>query len=285
MSVHDDEKKHQKCMDGLEKLFATDAIDLKGKQYLQVVDRVNLFRYHYGMAYAIDTEILADDGKRVLMVASVKDNDGRVVGKGYAEEIRNVGPINRTSAVENCETSAIGRALANIGLAGNEYASAFEMENIPNKEKAKASQEKAKVSQEKLKDSQKKVEAIKQELHPEDVKMIETTTKLLVDSIEGSSLDGLKENYALNKVVVESWKDKYSKFYERYTTQITSIILSHIDLETITTDDGLREHWASHKEMLKHWQNQCPEVYEDVEKAFKDKAKELKKANKESDSE
>ncbi len=157
MSVHDDEKKHQKCMDGLEKLFATDAIDLKGKQYLQVVDRVNLFRYHYGMAYTIDTEILADDGTRVLMVASIKDNDGRVVGKGYAEEIRNAGPVNRTSAVENCETSAIGRALANIGLAGNEYASAFEMGNIESKEKAK-------VSQEKLKDSQKKVQAIQSEV-------------------------------------------------------------------------------------------------------------------------
>jgi len=240
MSVHDDEKKHQKCMDGLEKLFATDAIDLKGKQYLQVVDRVNLFRYHYGMAYAIDTEILADDGKRVLMVAFVKDNDGRVVGKGYAEEIRNVGPVNRTSAIENCETSAIGRALANIGLAGNEYASAFEMGNIENKEKAK-------VSQEKLKDSQKKVEAIqsevekqpakKEEPHPEDVKMIETTAEILVKSLEGSSLDGLRETWASNKVVLESWKDQYQEIYER------------------------------------------------VEKAFKDKAEELKKAGKESDSE
>tara|TARA_R100000388_G_scaffold63836_1_gene46571 strand:- start:929 stop:1507 length:579 start_codon:yes stop_codon:yes gene_type:complete len=192
------------------------------------------------MAYAIDTEILADDGKRVLMVAFVKDNDGRVVGKGYAEEIRNVGPVNRTSAIENCETSAIGRALANIGLAGNEYASAFEMGNIENKEKAK-------VSQEKLKDSQKKVEAIqsevekqpakKEEPHPEDVKMIETTAEILVKSLEGSSLDGLRETWASNKVVLESWKDQYQEIYER------------------------------------------------VEKAFKDKAEELKKAGKESDSE
>ena len=163
MSVHDQSKKHQTCMDSLEKLIAEDAIELKGKQYLQVVHRVNLFRYHYGMAYTIDTEILADDGKRVLMVAYVKDNDGRVVGKGHAEEIRNAGPVNRTSAIENCETSAIGRALANIGLAGNEYASAFEMGNIENKEKAK-------VSQEQLEASKKKVDANKKqdEEHPVD---------------------------------------------------------------------------------------------------------------------
>ena len=295
MSVHDQSKKHQTCMDSLEKLIAEDAIELKGKQYLQVVHRVNLFRYHYGMAYTIDTEILADDGKRVLMVAYVKDNDGRVVGKGHAEEIRNAGPVNRTSAIENCETSAIGRALANIGLAGNEYASAFEMGNIASKEEAVTSQEKAKVSQEQLEASKKKVEAIqnkvekqpakKQEPHPEDVKMIETTAEILVKSLEGSSLDGLKENWASNKMVVESWKDQYSEFYERYTTQITSIMLSHIDLKTITTDDSLREHWASHKEMLKHWRNQCPEVYEGVEKAFKDKAEELKNGGKENDGE
>lgn len=241
MSVHDDEKKHQKCMDGLEKLFATDAIDLKGKQYLQVVDRVNLFRYHYGMAYTIDTEILADDGTRVLMVASIKDNDGRVVGKGYAEEIRNAGPVNRTSAVENCETSAIGRALANIGLAGNEYASAFEMGNIESKEKAK-------VSQEKLKDSQKKVQAIQSEVekqsakkvaepHPDDIKMIETTAEILIQSLEGSTLDGLRGNWASNKDVINSWK------------------------------------------------NQHPEIYERVEKAYKDKAKEIEATNKESNNE
>lgn len=248
MSVHDDETKHQTCMKGLEQI---EGIDISRGQttikYLKVVERVNLFRYHYGMSYSIESEVVVDDGKRVLMVASVKDNDGRVVGKGYAEEIRNAGPVNKTSAIENCETSAIGRALANIGLAGNEYASAFEMENIPNKEEAKASQEKAKVSQEKLEDSKKKVKAIqsevekqpekKEEPHPEDVKLVETTAEILVKSLEGSSLDGLRKTWASNKVVLESWKDQYQEIYER------------------------------------------------VEKAFKDKAEELKKASEESDSE
>ena len=65
-------------MDGVTKLLAENAIDLKGKQYLQVVHRVNLFRENYGLAYTIDTEILVDDGKRVLMVAYIKDNDGKI---------------------------------------------------------------------------------------------------------------------------------------------------------------------------------------------------------------
>jgi hypothetical protein len=224
MSSVNEIKKHQECMEGVTKLLTENAINLKGKEYLQVVHRVNLFRENYGLAYTIDTEILADDGKRVLMVAYIKDNDGRVIGKGHAEEIRNVGPVNRTSAVENCETSAIGRALANIGLAGNEYASAFEIGNIDNKEKAKASQEEAEKAS---------VNEVA-EPHPDDIKMIETTAEILLESLEGSTLDGLRENWASNKQVLDSWK------------------------------------------------NQHPEIYERVEKAYKNKAKEIEAKNKES---
>lgn len=178
-------------------MLADNAIDLKGKQYLQVVHRVNLFRESYGLAYSIETEILVDDGTRVLMVAYIKDNDGRVVGKGHAEEIRNAGPVNRTSAIENCETSAIGRALANIGLAGNEYASAFEMENIPNKEKAKASQDKAK----KVADE-------------EENRMILTAHKLLTVSVEGADdLRTMRNNWKEHKEALHIMQEKYPDMY------------------------------------------------------------------------
>ena len=197
MSVHDQSKKHQACMEGVTRLLADNAIDLKGKQYLQVVHRVNLFRESYGLAYSIEPEILVDDGTRVLMVAYIKDADGRVVGKGHAEEIRNAGPVNRTSAIENCETSAIGRALANIGLAGNEYASAFEMENIPNKEKAKASQDKAK----KVSDD-------------EENKMILSVHKLLTVSVEGTDdLSTMRNNWKANKEALHIMQEKYPDMY------------------------------------------------------------------------
>ena len=197
MSVHDQSKKHQACMEGVTRLLADNAIDLKGKQYQQVVHRVNLFRESYGLAYSIETEILVDDGTRVLMVAYIKDADGRVVGKGHAEEIRNAGPVNRTSAIENCETFAFGRALANIGLAGNEYASAFEMENIPNKEKAKASQDKAK----KVADD-------------EENKMILTVHKLLTVSVEGTDdLSTMRNNWKANKEALHIMQEKYPDMY------------------------------------------------------------------------
>jgi hypothetical protein len=68
------------------------------------------------------------------MKAEIIDKDGRTIATGYAEEHRTASQINRTSALENCETSAIGRALANFGLGGGEYASADEVANAINQQ-------------------------------------------------------------------------------------------------------------------------------------------------------
>jgi hypothetical protein len=46
--------------------------------------------------------------------------DDSLIATGYAEEVRGAGNVNRTSHVENCETSAVGRALANAGMAGSD---------------------------------------------------------------------------------------------------------------------------------------------------------------------
>jgi hypothetical protein len=62
----------------------------------------------------------------VVVKASI-GKDAAVIATGYAEESRTSSQINRTSALENAETSAIGRALANFGMAGTEYASADEV--------------------------------------------------------------------------------------------------------------------------------------------------------------
>ena len=47
--------------------------------------------------------------------------DGEIIATGWAEEIRGQGNVNKTSHVENCETSALGRALSNAGLSGSDY--------------------------------------------------------------------------------------------------------------------------------------------------------------------
>jgi hypothetical protein len=104
-----------------------------GKKYTQVVHRMEAFRRTFGLELGVDTEIAVDDGQRVVVKARITDVEGKTIGSGYAEEIRGQGHVNQTSALENAETSAIGRALASIGLAGGEYASANEMDGVHRK--------------------------------------------------------------------------------------------------------------------------------------------------------
>lgn len=108
-----------------------------GKKYTQVQDRMDVFRKHVGTTYGIQTFLVVDDGKRVVMKAIIKDLEGTIIGSGYAEEIRGQGFVNKTSCMENAETSSIGRALASLGLSGGEYASANEMDTAQRNEQAK----------------------------------------------------------------------------------------------------------------------------------------------------
>lgn len=105
-----------------------------GKLYTQVVHRMEAFRKVFGTELGVDTSILVDDGQRVVVKAIITDGNGLTIGSGMAEEIRGQGYVNKTSALENCETSAVGRALASIGLSGGEYASANEMDAVPRKQ-------------------------------------------------------------------------------------------------------------------------------------------------------
>jgi len=111
-----------------------------GKMYTQVVHRMEALRTVFGLSIGVDTQILVDDGQRVVVKAIIVNENGITVGAGTAEEIRGDGHVNKTSAIENAETSAIGRALASIGLAGGEYASANEMDAVPRKEQNQANQ-------------------------------------------------------------------------------------------------------------------------------------------------
>lgn len=103
-------------------------VSIHGKSYRTVALRVQSFREQFPN-YSILTELVHRDDTLVVMKASIADEAGRVIGTGYSEEVRSSSTINRTSALENAETSAIGRALAAAGFAGTEYASADEVAN------------------------------------------------------------------------------------------------------------------------------------------------------------
>ena len=112
------------------------SVNIHGKEYRTVAERINLFYSTYkDKITAITTEIIKDEKNIVQVKATISAKDKIenptffVFGNGFAEEDRTKGRINSTSALENCETSAIGRALASIGLGGEEYASANEVQN------------------------------------------------------------------------------------------------------------------------------------------------------------
>ena len=103
-------------------------VNIHGKDYRTVAERLNEFwsdKKHEG--WAIITDIISDDGDYIVIKTSVINADGRVIATGHAQEKYGSTNINKTSAVENCETSSIGRGLATYGLAGTEFASADEV--------------------------------------------------------------------------------------------------------------------------------------------------------------
>ena len=98
-----------------------------GKEYTQVKDRVAVFRKHLGTDGELITCPIIIDEQVVRFTASVIVA-GRTVAVGHAELYRNSSAIAKKAAVEKCETAALGRALANLGLCGAEFASFDEME-------------------------------------------------------------------------------------------------------------------------------------------------------------
>lgn len=108
---------------------------IHGKEYETVALRVKKFREKHPQ-YSLTTEILHRDEDCAVMKATIADDQGRVIATGHSEEYRHTSTINRTSALENAETSAIGRALAAFGLGGTEFASADEVAHALAQQKA-----------------------------------------------------------------------------------------------------------------------------------------------------
>ena len=103
--------------------------DIKGKDYAQVNERIKAFRMCHPHG-CITTSIVSLEDGTVTMLATVSDANGQVLGTGYAQEKENSSYINKTSFIENCETSAVGRALGMCGFGIDvSIASAEELEN------------------------------------------------------------------------------------------------------------------------------------------------------------
>lgn len=87
---------------------------IKGKEYAEVPERVKAFRKLFPNG-TIDTEMLSCQNGVCIFKATAKTED-IVLGTGHAYEKEGSTFINKTSYIENCETSAVGRALGFVGI-------------------------------------------------------------------------------------------------------------------------------------------------------------------------
>jgi hypothetical protein len=111
-------------------------VRINNKDYRTVAERLDMFRKDHDITGSIVTDIISNADGVVVIKATILLTTGVVLGTGHAEEVRGSTNINKTSALENCETSAIGRALASAGYAGTEFASADELVGALSQERA-----------------------------------------------------------------------------------------------------------------------------------------------------
>jgi len=121
-------------------------IEIKGKEYVQVNERVLEFKLQFPKGRIITDVISHEDGK-VVMKTSVYADDNAAslpMATGWAYEIEGSSNVNKTSYLENCETSAVGRAIGFLGIGidtsiatGEEVQTAIMQQSEVDKEKPK----------------------------------------------------------------------------------------------------------------------------------------------------
>lgn len=113
-------------------------IEVKGKNYTCVAARISAFRELCPVG-TISTEILSLADGVVTMKTTITDENGKILATGMAQEKETSSYINKTSYIENCETSAVGRALGMLGIGSDEQmASAEEVANAINNQNKQA---------------------------------------------------------------------------------------------------------------------------------------------------
>lgn len=105
------------------------ATPIKGKDYAEVSERIKAFRQICPNG-SIQTDILSLENGVVTMKTTIYDEEGKILATGLAQEKESSSYINKTSYIENCETSSVGRALGMCGLGvDGSIASALEVAN------------------------------------------------------------------------------------------------------------------------------------------------------------
>lgn len=112
-------------------------VNIKGKEYIEVNERLKYFRENY-KNWSLTSDLLSLENGVCVIKATIRDENEVIKATGIAYEKENSTFINKTSYIENCETSAWGRALGNLGIGiDTSVASAEEVQNAINNQNPK----------------------------------------------------------------------------------------------------------------------------------------------------
>ena len=100
-------------------------VNIKGKEYVEVNTRIKYFRQNF-KDWSLTSELVELTNESVLIKAVIRNPEGRIIASGYAQEEKASSYINKTSFIENCETSAWGRALGNLGIGIDSSVASYE---------------------------------------------------------------------------------------------------------------------------------------------------------------
>lgn len=112
---------------------------IKGKNYAEVNQRIKAFRMNHPEGSIVTEIICPDDPVKegyVVIKATVAESDGTVLASDVAYEVQNSTFINKTSFIENCSTSAVGRALGYCGYGIDTSVASFEEVQIAEEKRA-----------------------------------------------------------------------------------------------------------------------------------------------------
>lgn len=170
-------------------------VDIKGKEYSEVNQRIKAFRINHPNG-SIATHIESLENGVVVMSCEVRDENGNLLGKAHAYEREDSSFINKTSYIENCCTSATGRALGYAGYgidtsvaSYEEVANAIENQTITEEDALKYTLKfgkyKDKTIKEVYKDDPKYIDWIVSNTQDENLlKIIELTTGIVLPDEE-----------------------------------------------------------------------------------------------------
>ena len=156
--------------------------DIKGKDYIEVNQRIKAFRMVYPTG-SIITEMISNENGICVFTATCgyyEDDKHIILGTGTAYEKESSSFINKTSYIENCETSAVGRALGMCGFGIDSSVASFE--EVPN----------AINNQEEPKATPKQIEILKKHYAGNNlVKLLETNSIATIEEISLSKASEL----------------------------------------------------------------------------------------------